>query len=141
MKFNSFDELIDFLHGKDFSLLDFNITDASACTDCDDTETKVDNPESTDTIDVTFNSFSDSPVVEFHSGDASILVVEDFEHIPNTCSTTKINICGREVTMGICENADGLPVAKFDVSINGKLYTSKEFTLVTDKTLKNTINF
>lgn len=142
MKFNSFDELINFLHGKDLSALEFNITglepvDGECTGDC---EVGADGTEDPSVVPVSFASFSDKPVMEFETGEVSTMLVESFEHIPGTCSTTKINLFGREVTIGVCENTDGLPVAKFDVIIEGKMHSSKEFILVTDATkFKNTI--
>lgn len=136
MKFNSFDELIAYLHGKDLKTLNFEITqDRQTC------EPPGENVLSIPTaaigpqmIGVTFNSLSDKPVVEFALGERSYMLVEEFEHIPDTCSTTKVCVAGRELTIGVCESEDGLPVAKFDVIIDGKFYCGKRFALVTDAT-------
>ena len=141
MKFNSFDELIAYLHGKDLKTLNFEITeDGQSCElpgGCAATNNDVAVPVvpvGPQNIGVTFNSFSDKPVVEFALGERSYMLVEEFEHIPNTCSTTKVCVAGRELTIGVCESEDGLPVAKFDVIIDGKLYCGKQFALVTDAT-------
>ena len=145
MKFNTFDELIGFLYGKDLSKLEFDIKDTSECAIGDGSCTVPDPravvPQQPSTVGVTFNSLASKPVLEFETADKSYLVVSEFEHIPNTCSTTKIELAGSELMLGVCENEDGLPVAKFDVIINEKLYSSKEFILVTDsQKYKNTIS-
>lgn len=136
MKFNSFDELISYLYGKDLSALEFEIHDNSEkCNgECpmDDSEAETPATQTVTTVPVTFNSLSDKPVIEFVIGAQSTLLVDAFEHIPNTCSTTKVNIFGRELTIGVCENDDGLPVAKFDVIVDGKVIGIKEFVLVTE---------
>lgn len=146
MKFNSFDELIGYLYGKDLKTLNFDITeDTQSCPvsgDCDQSQVIVPVvPVQPQKVGVTFNSFSGKPVVEFAVGDRSYMLVEEFEHIPNTCSTTKVCLAGRELTIGVCESEDGLPIAKFDVIIDGKRYGGKQFALVTDASkYANTIN-
>lgn len=147
MKFNSFDELIAYLYGKDLKTLNFEITEEpQACNLPGGCSTRADAsvpvvPVAPQKVGVTFNSFSDKPVVEFAVGERSYMLVEEFEHIPNTCSTTKVRVAGRELTVGVCESDDGLPVAKFDVIIDGKLYCGKRFALVTDASkYTNTVN-
>lgn len=141
MKFNSYDELLNFLKDKDLPSLEFTIDNISGC---DNGECPIDEPSTVDAgpkkVGVLFNSFSDKPVVEFESGDDSYMVVNEFYHIANACSTTKVMVCGRELTIGVCEDANGFPIAKFDVVIDGKLHAGKEFKLVTDsEKYKNTI--
>lgn len=152
MKFNSYDELINFLSGKQLSALNFEITDDQQTTqpcisgDCStdlavQPPTGIVSPTVVESIDVIFNSFHDKPAISFEKGDDTVLVVEEFHHIPNTCSTTVINLDGRELTIGVCEREDGCPVAKFDVIIEGKLYAGKQFKVVSDATkYKNTIS-
>jgi hypothetical protein len=142
MKFNNFDELITFLHGKDFSTLNFEITNINDNSIVDAgvpvVADLISNPEN---VKVTFNSFSDKPELDFTLGESSMLLVNEFHHVPNTCSVTKVTLAGRELTVGVCESNDGLPKTKFDVMIDGKLYGGKEFILVTDAAkYKNTIN-
>ena len=152
MKFNTYDELIKFLAGKELPALNFEITDDQQVTPpCASGDCSADlavqpapgmvTPTVVESIDVVFNSFHDKPSIAFEKGEDSILVVEEFHHIPNTCSTTVINLDGRELTIGVCEREDGCPVAKFDVIIEGKMYAGKQFKVVSDATkYKNTIS-
>ncbi len=152
MKFTTYDELIKFLAGKELSGLNFEITDAPQdappCMsgDCSTNlavqpPAGIVQPTVIESIDVVFSSFHDKPTITFDKANESILLVEEFHHIPNTCSTTVINLGGRELTIGVCEREDGCPVAKFDVIIEGKLYAGKEFKVVSDATkYKNTIS-
>lgn len=132
MKFNSFDELIAHLYGKKLSSLNFEITDEE-CAQCSAVTTApaavLPTSKPAAVHNVTFTSLSDKPVVEFVEGEHSILVVESFSHIPNACSTTKVNLFNRELTIGICESVEGLPIAKLDVIINGKFFAAKPFIL------------
>ena len=152
MKFQTYDDLIKFLAGKDLPFLNFEITNdiqqTQPCLSGDCSATLAVQPVSgimapvvIETIDVTFNSFHDKPTFLFEKSDESVLVVEEFHHIPNTCSTTIIHLGDRELTIGVCERDDGCPIAKFDVIIEGKLYANKEFKVVSDSTIyKNKIS-
>jgi len=156
MQFKSFDDFISYMQGKDFALLNFEITDiAPANTECPTGECDVVTTDPVavapelvpakqvvegEKVVVTFNSFFDKPELMFESASESVLVVEEYTSIPNACSTTKINLKDREITVGICESVDGHASAKFDVTANGKTYYGKKFKIVSDKTQKNTIS-
>lgn len=146
MKFASFDELINFLHGKDFNNLEFTIDDCAV----DDTIVPVPDsniPVQSDAqnldgtkVSAKFNSLYDNPVIEFEIGPVSTLAVKEFDYVQNACSTSRISFCNRTITIGICESVDGQPTAKFDVTVNGVLYTNKEFILSSSDTAKNIIS-
>lgn len=146
MKFDSIEALIRHIFSLNVPIQNVNFeigvedaTNGSCTTDsvCA-TEPQLDQPS---TVKVAFNSFSDKPVIEFERADASVLVVEEFDVIPNSCTTTKVKIADREILIGVCEETDGTAVAKFDVMVNGKLYTNKKFILTADgKNYKNTIS-
>lgn len=150
MKFNSYDELIAFLNGKTLADLDFEISDpgqaspvspvAATCTGGCDAELMPAVIVSEGAIPVTFTSFSDNPEMLFEVASESVLVVDQFDSIPNACSTTKLVLKDREVTIGVCESENGDAYAKFNVVVNGKAYFGKTFKIVSDSTkYKNTI--
>ena len=148
MKFASFDELIRYLVDKDFNALEFNIEETEVDATDNEMEPVPDSeipPETSkpnldgSKVKVAFNSLSDNPVVEFELGPTSILAVAAFDYVPNACSTSKISFCDRSIVAGICESADGKPVVKFDVTVNGKLYSNKSFILSSSPTAKNII--
>ena len=106
-------------------------------------ETNIDSEQelAAESVKVAFNSLHDSPTILFETGAESVLVVQEFERIPNTCSTTLLKIDNRELLIGVCEDENGCATAKFDVIIDGKLYGAKKFKIVSDNTIyKNTIN-
>lgn len=150
MIFNTYDELLTYLKDKNLPDLEFNISVVSNVNNFDnETSSTLDSepcndivtPDSTGNIvAIRFESFSDKPTIEFVKGDKNLLVIEDYEHVPNSCSTSSISIGGRELLTRICENNDGLPVSNFDVIINGVFYPQQQFILTTDKTQENTIN-
>ncbi len=137
MKFNNFDQLIEYLFGKDFSKLNFEI------------EEEIDNPvkcdgdcsanNTTDKVNVTFSGLSDNPEQEFVVSNESYLLVEDYDHMPNTCSASKVSVFGKELFMTICEDINGNSLAKMNVIVNGNLITNKEFILTKDKSIGNQI--
>lgn len=147
MKFDSLESLLKYIFELNVPVqeLEFvisNPTDSN--TDTSSTSGNSTTPfspvsQSPEKLKVTFNSFSDKPVVEFDCADKSVLVVEDFAVIPNSCTTTKVKIGDKELLIGVCEE-NGNAIARFDVSINNKLYTNKKFVLSTDKSAKNTIS-
>lgn len=147
MKFLTYDELIKYLSDKELSSLEFEIKELPA-TDCPTGDCSVipniaANPPvpQNEQVAVTFASFYDKPEILFESSTESVLVVEEYTSIPNACSTTKINLGDREITIGICEAEDGQATAKFDIIVNGKSYFGKRFKIVSDsEKYKNTIN-
>jgi hypothetical protein len=150
VKFNSYDELIAFLNGKTLSSLDFEIKDvqptdpatpAEVCPGGCDVELAPAVLVAEGSVSVIFTSFSDNPEMLFEVANESVLVVDEFNSIPNACSTTKLLLKDREVTIGICESADGDAYARFNVTVNGKSYSGKTFKIVSDSTkYKNTIS-
>lgn len=132
MKFNSFDELIEYLHGKQLSSLEFDIREDGATPPTTDVVPVVP-ATSTDQkfVDVTFNSLSDNQTSAFQVANESYLLVSEFEHIPNGCSTTRLHLWDRELIVRVCEE-NKVPTARFDVTVNGEKYTNKKFILVTD---------
>lgn len=139
MKFNTYDDLLNYLKDKSLPALEFTIDQVEgelpADGDCDgdcsvDPVNVVDVDEPTEIVAVEIDSFYDKPVMEFVTGNRNIMIVDSFTHIPNSCSTTSLTVLGRSVTTCICENDAGIPVAKFDIIIDGK-YTQREFELYT----------
>lgn len=51
---------------------------------------------------VMIKSFSDSPILEYATGEDNIIIVEDFERIDNSCMMGKLSFMGREIYGGIC---------------------------------------
>lgn len=151
MKFNTYDELLNYLRDKELPSLTFEITTdvtQSSCPtgDCDlgpkpTVPPAISEPMVPNIVEVAFVTFHNKPIMEFEKANESLLVVESFEHIPNACSTTLINIAGREILTGVCEGEDGCAYTRFDVMIDGKLHSGKKFRIVTDPVkYKNTIN-
>ena len=149
MKFNTYDELLNYLKDKPLPSLEFTIDEVESELpvdgECDgecsaDPMTPAVSDEPTEIVTVEIDSFYDKPVMEFASGTRNIMIVDSFTHIPNSCSTTSLTVLGRSVTTCICENDAGIPVAKFDIIIDGK-YTQREFELYTCEAtgVKNTI--
>ena len=151
MIFQNIFELMDYLRDKDLNKLNFEISNIKPQATTSDepasepetilTEPPVDVVDTVkEMVEVSFKSFSDNPIMEFSRGSESVLVVEDFEHIPNSCSTSKVTLGNRVMTIGICES-DGHMTTAFDVIVDGVLHANKQFTLVTDKSkYKNTIS-
>lgn len=135
MKFNNFDDLINYLHGKDFSKLEFEIADFSDQSDRGECLPKSDDSP----VSIKFIGLSDTPVQEFKPANESFLLVEDYSHIPDTCSSSSVSMFGRNLFLTICENESGQPCVKIDVDINGEIFIGKEFILTTDVDIGNTI--
>lgn len=138
MKFNNFDQLIEYLFGKDFSKLNFEIEESQETCDGECTVDD-DNITPDDKVNVTFSGLSDNPEKEFTISNESYLLVEDFDHLPNTCSSSKVLVFGKELFMTICEDANGNPIAKMDVIVDNKRLSGKEFIVTKDKTIGNQI--
>lgn len=135
MQFNNFDELINFLHGKDLSKLKFEIyDDDESCETCDI------NQNDEQSVNVSFVGFSDAPEETFEISNESYLLVDDYDYIPNACSSSKVSTFGRDLFLTICENSDGKVIVKMDVEINEQRFVGKEFILTTDKSIGNKIN-
>ena len=133
MKFNNFDELINFLHGKDLSKLEFNILGLDEeCNSCDVSDDS--------SLKVSFSGFSDSPEEEFKIAKESYLLVDDFKHIPNACAASTVSVFGKELFLTICENEQGKPTVKMDVEVGGAKIVGKEFILTTDPSIGNQID-
>lgn len=137
MKFNNFDELINFLHGKDLSKLEFSITGLEdGCGDSFDSCDAVDDSS----LKVAFSGFSDSPEEEFKIAKESYLLVDEFEHIPNACAASTVSVFGKELFLTICENEQGKPIVKMDVEVGDIKIVGKEFILTTDPSIGNQID-
>ena len=137
MKFNNYDELINYLKDKNLENLEFEITDTVpdtvqpdvACDgDCDVGATVPAKIE--EYVNVQIKTFYDSPTMTFKSGDKNILVVESLNHIPNTCSTSEVSIGDRKILTSICEDEAGIPYIELFVEHNGN-YNKKKFSLYT----------
>lgn len=160
MKFQSYDELITFLAGKHLPTLDFQISDPkperqNVYTQAGGQDVVNSTPQSTppqpgspvtgfqaaeSVIPVKFTSFYDNPELLFEAGDESVLLVEEYNSMPNSCSTTSIIVGDREILIGVCEDCGGQAMSKFDIIVDGKSYFGKSFRIETDKTkYKNTI--
>lgn len=149
MKFNTYDELIKYLKDKDLATLEFDIIDADPISsNTISTEpSSILPPQPTATLIVAteamvkFTSFFESPEFSFDVGDESIMLVDAYTSIPNSCSTTRVNIGDRELLIGVCEDSSGQATAKFDIVANGKPYFCKKFRIETDTAkYKNTIS-
>lgn len=149
MKFNNYDELIDFLKDKELSSLEFTVTGADG-EDITPVEGDCDGPcaiaptvapvEVVENVDVQIKSLYDSPTMQFKKGSSNILVVETLNHIPNTCSTSEIKIGDRTILTSICEDENGIPSIDLFVSCDGKS-EKKKFSLYTkDSGLENQIS-
>lgn len=145
MKFDSLESLIKHVFGLNVPIqeLDFEINSIVMPTNqpCDgNQECPIQSPQEPTNVKVAFNSFSNKPVMEFELADKSVLVVEEFSMIPNSCTTTKVKVSDREILIGVCE-VDGVATAKFDVSIDGNVHLkNKSFILSTNPSDKNTIS-
>lgn len=128
-KFDNIFHLIEVLKDKDFSKLEITISE-QVCEDnaCMEPECQILGDL---TKLVVFETFYNKPEMEFQISDKNILVVENFQSIPNSCGTTKMKIGNSEILIGICEES-GVAKAKFDVSIDGVLHAGKEFIIVSD---------
>lgn len=87
-------------------------------------------PERT-VVDVTINSLSDSPSIQFEVGDTNMIAVDDFEYIDGACATQNVTLLGRTILMNICDNGDG-PSIKLDVEFDGKFLKQVPFKLNRD---------
>lgn len=155
MKFNTYDELIKYLRDKDLALLEFDIKDVAPAADGQVVSVATDPATpppmttapsttlmmSTEALAVKFTSFFESPEILFDTGDESVLLVEEYNSIPNSCSTTRVNIGDRELFVGVCEDCNGQAISRFDIVVDGKSYFGKKFRIETDATkYKNTIS-
>lgn len=138
MKFSNVRELLEYIKNNtnytsddDISHLEFNITESEAVM-----ESLVEEPEQL--LEVAFETFYDNKSMVFKKGSENLLVVESVDSIPNTCGTAKVVLAGRVLMTNVCE-MDGIPTAKFDVSVDSKRMTNVTFKLTTDKNSTNTI--
>lgn len=146
MKFKSFDDLIAYLHGKDFSTLEFQIHDESEndapCNTCNSPDSQAEPHISAQpaTTPVTMMSLSDKPTIDFQISNESTIVVDEFNHIPNSCSASKIVIENRTLFLTVCESENLKPYIKMDVEVEGKMIIGKKFFITTDSTIGNQIS-
>lgn len=63
---------------------------------------------------IILKSFFDDPVLEFSKGERNKIIVEDFEHIKDSCMMGKWKFMGREVYGGIC-NENGVNKIKLKI--------------------------
>ena len=140
MKFNNYDELLNYLKDKELPSLEFDITvdetnvprepELDTCTGDCEVVTDTQPAKVTEYVDVQIKSLYDSPTMKFKVGDHNAIVVESFNHIPNTCSTSEIALGDRKIMTSICEDENGKPSIELFVECNGN-YTKKKFVLYT----------
>lgn len=134
MKFNTPEELIEYVNiiGAD-RLRTFEITfkpiDASEHVPVVDINEYI-IPVSEGAVGIT--SLSDNPVVTALLNEEledNIILVEDYESIPLSCSTGKVTLMGRSIFMNVCEAVENRPVIYLNVTLNEKTYQNVPFTL------------
>lgn len=81
--------------------------------------------------DVTINSLSDTPTIQFEVSDRNCIAVDDFEFIDGTCATQNVTLMGRTILMNICDDGDGATI-KLDIEIDGKFLKQVPFKLNKD---------
>lgn len=144
MKFNSFDELIAYLYGKDISKLTFQIHDESGnenqCNTCNLQDTDTQTLDSPETANVKMMSISDKPSIDFKISSESYILVKEFKHIPNSCTSSNVVIGDRTLFLTICENEDSKPYIRLNVEVNGETMIGKEFFVTTDPEIGNQIS-
>lgn len=102
----------------------------------DDNE-KIDSQPNRQFVDVTINSLSDTPSVQFEAGEDNTISVDDFEYIDGACATQNVSLLGRTILMNICDDGNG-PSIKLDIELDGKFLKQVPFKL--NKDGKNTIS-
>ena len=109
------------------------VADEPACATCTVDDKKLPSSDAIkENVQVTIASLGKSPSVEFKVGQKNTIMVEDFDHLPGTCGTAKVNLLGRTIFTNVCEDEHGASIA-LDIMIENKLQRAVKFYLTKDK--------